>query len=55
MRIAGWGLSTALLALTMVGAAEAQPHASSSGIFIADTGNNRIVRIEDMTGAGWTT
>jgi hypothetical protein len=24
-------------------------------IFVADTSNNRIVRINDMTGAGWTT
>jgi hypothetical protein len=29
---------------------------SDSGqIFVADSTNNRIVRINDMTGAGWTT
>ncbi len=26
-----------------------------SGIFVVDAGNNRIVRMNDMTGAGWTT
>lgn len=29
--------------------------ASSAGIFVADTGNNRIVRFNDMIGTGWTT
>ncbi len=24
-------------------------------IYVADNGNNRIVRIDDLTGAGWTT
>jgi sugar lactone lactonase YvrE len=36
----------------------AEPHdlavSDSMKIYIADTGNGRIVRIDDMTGAGWT-
>ncbi len=55
MRTIGWGLSIVLLALLIVGSAGARTPAPSSGIFVADTGNNRIVRIDDMTGAGWTT
>src|SRR5713226_5049169 len=55
MRSIGWGLSIFLFALLMVGSAGAQAPASSAGIFVADTGNNRTVRIDDMTGAGWTT
>jgi DNA-binding beta-propeller fold protein YncE len=27
---------------------------SAGRIYIADTGNNRIVRVDDMTGSGWT-
>ncbi len=54
MRTIGWGLSIVLLVL-IVGSAGAQAPAPSAGIFVADAGNNRIVRIDDMTGAGWTT
>jgi hypothetical protein len=38
-----------------VGSGLIPPPAGAGQIFIADTGNNRIVRINDMTGAGWTT
>ena len=55
MRIVGRGLSVALLALLIVGSAGAQASAPTAGIFVADSFNDRIVRIDDMTGAGWTT
>ncbi len=55
MRVIGWGLSLVLLALLMVGSARAQAPAPNAGIFVTDAGNYRIVRIDDMTGAGWTT
>lgn len=44
-----------LFALLMVGSAGTQAPASSAKIYIVDSGNDRIVRIDDMTGAGWTT
>ncbi len=47
-------LSIPLLALMLVGCAGAQAP-SGAGIFVADVVNNRIVRVNDMTGAGWTT
>lgn len=50
-----WGLSIVLLAMLMVGSAGANAPAPAAGIYVADTGNNRIFRIDDMTGAGWTT
>ncbi len=54
MRAIGWALSTVLLML-IVGSAAAQTPAPSAEIFVADAGNNRVVRIEDMTGRRWTT
>lgn len=55
MHTIGWGLSIVLLLLFIVGSGGAQASAPGAGIFVADAGNNRIVRIDDMTGAGWTT
>ncbi len=55
MRAIGLGLCIVLLAILTVGSAGAQAPASSAGIFVADDGNNRVVRIDDMTGAGWIT
>jgi streptogramin lyase len=55
MRTIGWGLSVTLLLLFIVGSGGAKAPASSAGIFVADAGNNRIVRIDDMAGSGWST
>ncbi len=52
MRSIGWGLSIVLLALLMVGSARAQAPARSAGIFVADAGNARIVRISDLDRGG---
>ncbi len=41
--------------MLMVGSAGAQAPAPGAGIFVVDAGNNRIVRMDDMAGAGWTT
>jgi DNA-binding beta-propeller fold protein YncE len=57
MRAIRWELSIFLLALLIVGSVGAQtPAPNAAGkIYVADSGNSRIVRINDMTGAGWTT
>jgi hypothetical protein len=55
IRTIGWGLSMVLLALIVVSSAGAEAPATSAGIYVADNGNSRIVRMNDMTGAGWTT
>jgi hypothetical protein len=51
------GLMLILPAILMVGSAGAQTPATSAAekIYVADRDNSRIVRIDDMTGAGWTT
>ena len=48
-------LSIALLTLLVLASgATAQAPAIVGAIYITDAGNNRITRISDMTGAGWT-
>jgi len=43
-------------ALLVVGGVAAAPPPGSPGqIYVADQRNNRIVRMDDMAGAGWTT
>jgi uncharacterized repeat protein (TIGR01451 family)/MYXO-CTERM domain-containing protein len=44
--------SAVLTALTVAGSSAAQ--GNGGPIYIADPGNGRIVRIDDITGAGWT-
>lgn len=55
MRTIGCVLSIILFALLMVGSSGTRAPASSAGIFVTGDGNSRIVRIDDMTGTGWTT
>jgi hypothetical protein len=47
-------LSAATVALWVATAASASPPTPGQ-IFVTDQGNHRIVRVNDMTGAGWTT
>ncbi len=55
MRTAGWVVSAVLLTVVMGASSGSQAPASGPRIFIADSDSNRLVRIDDMTGAGWTT
>ena len=49
----------AIIVLLMFGCEETTTNSNGdgdiNGIYIADGGNNRIIRMDDMTGAGWET
>ena len=43
-----------IVILTMSSSGIAQAPIPPTAIYVADTGNSRIVRIEDMSESGWT-
>ena len=55
MRVIRWGLGVVLPALLVIGSTGIQASAPGAGIFASDTGNDRIVQMDDMTCAGCTT